>query len=38
MIDKRIGRRIKERREESKQSSDLRALANKYREKKGYEG
>ena len=30
--------KIKERREESKQSSDLRALANKYREKKGYEG
>ena len=30
--------KIKERREESSQSSDLRALANKYREKKGYEG
>ena len=30
--------KIKERREESSQSSDLRALANKYRKKKGYEG
>lgn len=30
--------KIKERREESAQASDLRALANKYREKKGYEG
>ena len=30
--------KIKERREESSQSADLRALANKYREKKGYEG
>ena len=30
--------KVKERREESSQSSDLRALANKYREKKGYEG
>ena len=30
--------KIKERRDELSQSSDLRALANKYREKKGYEG
>ena len=30
--------KIKERREESDQASDLRALANKYRERKGYEG
>lgn len=30
--------KIKERREESSQGSDLRALANKYREKKGYGG
>lgn len=30
--------KIKERREESGQAADLRALANKYRERKGYEG
>ena len=30
--------KIKERRDEAEQAADLRALANKYREKKGYEG
>lgn len=30
--------KIKERRDEAGQAADLRALANKYREKKGYEG
>lgn len=30
--------KIRERREEAGQATDLRALANKYREKKGYEG
>ena len=30
--------RIKERRDEAGQAGDLRALANRYREKKGYEG
>jgi DNA primase len=30
--------KISERREEANQASDLRALANKYRERKGYEG
>ena len=30
--------RIKERRDEAGQAGDLRALASRYREKKGYEG
>lgn len=30
--------KIRERRDEAGQADDLRALANRYREKKGYEG
>ena len=30
--------KIRERRDEAGQAADLRSLANKYREKKGYEG